>query len=207
MSLSRRQRDIVDKVLSWSQLTGRHPGCARQVDSFVVSGKPESGNPAAVVLEQGLGRVLTDSERRDIAAHLDQPVTAFVATTMVVSPTSVLPVCMKQHVIGYGQHMCVHHHVRHGGDRRYSVPCYTRNLGVHSRRAHVQGPHLLMCDVPSRHRSLRPILICKASAQFCRFYTPTGVELELCGHGTLAAAAVLHAHQGSIYSECFCSPY
>ncbi len=74
------------------------------MDSFVVPGKPDSGNPAAVVLEQGLGRVLTDSERRDIASHLDQPVTAFVATTMVVSPRSVLQVCMRQqHSFSYGR--------------------------------------------------------------------------------------------------------
>ena len=60
-------------------------------------GKPDSGNPAAVVLEQGLGRTLTESERRNIAAHLNQPVTAFVATTMVVSPRSVLQVCVCVH--------------------------------------------------------------------------------------------------------------
>ncbi len=81
----------------------RLPSCARQVNSFVVPGKPDSGNPAAVVLEQGLGRVLTESEQRDIAARLDQPVTAFVATTVVVSPRSVLQVCMQLHFLGYHQ--------------------------------------------------------------------------------------------------------
>ena len=73
-----------------------HPvtGCERQVDSFVVPGKAESGNPAAVVLEQGLGRTLTANERLAIAAHLDQPVTAFVQTTWVASPTMAMQVRM-----------------------------------------------------------------------------------------------------------------
>lgn len=76
-----------------------------QVNSFTVPGKPESGNPAAVVLEHGLGRVLSESERRAIAAYLDQPVTAFVAATVVASLTSATQVCTARE--GLASHIAV----------------------------------------------------------------------------------------------------
>ena len=181
----------------------------------MVPGKPESGNPAAVVLEQGLGRVLSEDERRAIAADLNQPVTVFVATTKVVSPKSVVqvrvgeakqlpwPMAQLWSIISIWARVARQRIVCFG-----TLCCPLPSFGNARQRSHIYSVLMssqCVCNTPRSHTSLRKPLTCHAAAQVLCVYTPTGVELELCGHGTLAAAAVLHAHPGTVYSESFSS--